>query len=45
MLMAPGASGGGDIFKRVTEHLAAHNTVFTYDRRGFSRSQLDGPQD
>jgi len=45
MLMAPGASGGADIFKRVTEHLAAHNTVVTCDRRGFSRSQLDGPQD
>jgi pimeloyl-ACP methyl ester carboxylesterase len=29
----------------VTEHLAAHYTVVTYDRRGFSRSQLDGPQD
>ena len=29
----------------MTEHLAAHYTVVTYDRRGFSRSQLDGPQD
>jgi pimeloyl-ACP methyl ester carboxylesterase len=28
----------------VTQHLA-HYTVVTYDRRGFSRSQLDGPQD
>jgi pimeloyl-ACP methyl ester carboxylesterase len=44
-LMVPGANGEADIFKMVTEHLAAHYTVFTYDRRGFSRSQLDGPQD
>ncbi|MEN4473854.1 alpha/beta hydrolase [Mycolicibacterium cosmeticum] len=26
-------------------HLAAHSTVVLYDRRGFSRSTLDGPQD
>jgi pimeloyl-ACP methyl ester carboxylesterase len=45
MLMVPGANGEADIFKMVTEHLAAHYTVVTYDRRGFSRSQLDGPQD
>lgn len=45
MLMVPAANGEADIFKLVTEHLAAHYTVVTYDRRGFSRSQLDGPQD
>lgn len=45
MLMIPGASGSADPFRRVAEHLAAHYTVVTYDRRGFSRSQLDGPQD
>jgi len=45
MLMIPGASGEADSFKMVTEHLAAHYTVLTYDRRGFSRSRLDGPQD
>jgi acetyltransferase/esterase len=45
MLMVPGASGTGDGFKRATEHLAAYYTIVTYDRRGFSRSQLDGPQD
>ena len=44
MLMIPGASGSADNFQRVTQHLA-HYTVVTYDRRGFSRSQLDGPQD
>jgi pimeloyl-ACP methyl ester carboxylesterase len=45
MLMVPGAGGAADSFRRVTEHLAAHYTVVLYDRRGFSRSQLDGPQD
>src|SRR5262245_49335648 len=45
LLMVPGASGTADIFTRVTEYLAAHYTVVTYDRRGFSRSQLEGPQD
>jgi pimeloyl-ACP methyl ester carboxylesterase len=45
MLMVPGATGSAYSFQRVTEHLAPHYTVVTYDRRGFSRSQLDGPQD
>jgi len=45
MLMVPGATGVADGFRMVTEHLAAHHTVVTYDRRGFSRSQLDRPQD
>ena len=45
LLMVPGAAGQADPFKRVTAHLAAHYTVVLYDRRGFSRSQLDGPQD
>src|SRR5262245_7664995 len=45
MLMVPGAAGQADPFKRVTEHLAAHYTVVIDDRRGFSRSQLDGPRD
>ncbi|MDQ3780887.1 MAG: alpha/beta hydrolase [Chloroflexota bacterium] len=45
MLMIPGAAGTAGGFTMVTEYLAAHYTVITYDRRGFSRSQLDGPQD
>ena len=45
MLMVPGATGEAGSFKMVTEQLAAHYTVVTYDRRGFSRSRLDGPQD
>ena len=45
LLMIPGATGSAYSFQRVREHLAAHYTVVTYDRRGYSRSQLDGPQD
>ena len=45
MLMVPGSNGEADVFKMVTEHLVAHYTVVTYDRRGFSRSHLAGPQD
>lgn len=45
LLMVPGASGEAGVFKKVADQLAAHYTVVTYDRRGFSRSQLDGPQD
>lgn len=44
ILLVPGAAGTvkGGVF---TTELAAHYTVVTYDRRGFSRSQLNGPQD
>jgi acetyltransferase/esterase len=45
LLMIPGAPGTAEVFTRATDHLAAHYTVVTYDRRGFSRSPLDGPQD
>jgi pimeloyl-ACP methyl ester carboxylesterase len=45
MVMAPGASGTAESFRRVTEHLAVCYTVALYDRRGFSRSDLEGPQD
>ena len=45
MVMAPGASGTAESFRRVTEHLAAYYTVLLYDRRGFSRSDVQGPQD
>src|SRR5262245_53822427 len=45
MVMVPGANGEAGAFEAVAEHLAAHYTVVTYDRRGFSRSRLEGPQD
>jgi acetyltransferase/esterase len=44
LILIPGATGSADSFKSVTQHLAAYYTVLTYDRRGFSRSELDGPQ-
>lgn len=45
LVMIPGAGGAADVFRGVTEHLAARYTVVIYDRRGFSRSLPDGPQD
>src|SRR5262245_11202834 len=45
LLMVPGSSGTGDSFRPVTRHLTARYTVALYDRRGFSRSRLRGPQD
>jgi pimeloyl-ACP methyl ester carboxylesterase len=44
LIMVPGASGVAESFRPVATHLAAHYTVVLYDRRGFSRSRLDGPQ-
>jgi acetyltransferase/esterase len=45
LLLVPGASGSGDSFRGVVQHLAANYRVIIYDRRGFSRSQLHGAQD
>jgi acetyltransferase/esterase len=45
LVMIPGAFGAGAAFAAVAEPLAAHHTVLTYDRRGFSRSRLTGPQE
>jgi pimeloyl-ACP methyl ester carboxylesterase len=45
LLMIPGANGTAGAFQAVTEELAKHYAVLTYDRRGFSRSRLTGPQD
>jgi pimeloyl-ACP methyl ester carboxylesterase len=45
LLMIPGASGSSDAYDGVADCLATHLTVVTYDRRGFSRSQLNGQQD
>jgi len=45
LIMIPGAGGTADVFRMVAEHLSALYTVVLYDRRGFSRSELDGPQD
>lgn len=45
MVMIPGAGGAADAFRMISEQLVAHYTVTAYDRRGFSRSELTGPQD
>jgi pimeloyl-ACP methyl ester carboxylesterase len=45
LILIPGASGVGEVFRQVARDLSARYQVVTYDRRGFSRSQLDGPQD
>lgn len=43
LLFIPGGNGDGDVYAGVAELLADRFTVITYDRRGFSRSVLDGP--
>jgi pimeloyl-ACP methyl ester carboxylesterase len=45
LILIPGASGTGESFRPLAHHLISHYQVVTYDRRGFSRSSLDGPQD
>jgi len=45
LILIPGASGTGESFRSFASHLTSHYQVVTYDRRGFSRSTLDGPQD
>ena len=43
LLMIPGSNGDADLFDAVADLLADRYTVISYDRRGFSRSPLDGP--
>lgn len=45
LILIPGASGTGASFLQLAAHLISHYQVVIYDRRGFSRSYLDGPQD
>jgi pimeloyl-ACP methyl ester carboxylesterase len=45
LLLIPGASGTGNVFKRVAGKLADDFTAVTYDRRGYSKSYLTGEQD
>ncbi len=45
LILIPGASGTGESFRPLAHHLISQYQVVTYDRRGFSRSLLDGPQD
>lgn len=45
LLLIPGGNGDGGLYERVAIELADRYTVINYDRRGFSRSPLDGPAD
>ncbi|KAL8377949.1 hypothetical protein RB595_008574 [Gaeumannomyces hyphopodioides] len=45
LVVVPGANGDAVIFDKVAPVLARNFTVCTYDRRGFSRSTLDGAQE
>ncbi|GAB5585277.1 hypothetical protein Unana1_00177 [Umbelopsis nana] len=45
LVMVPGANGDNNVFKPVRAFLKHNFTVVTYDRRGFSQSELTGPQD
>jgi pimeloyl-ACP methyl ester carboxylesterase len=45
LILIPGARGDGESFRPLASHLISQYQVVTYDRRGFSRSLLDGPQD
>lgn len=45
LVMIPGAAGAVEPYRLAASHLAESFTVVLYDRRGFSRSELVGPQD
>ncbi len=45
LILIPGAAGTGEVFRPLAHALISHYQVVIYDRRGFSRSSLDGPQD
>ncbi|GAA1246803.1 hypothetical protein GCM10009676_36270 [Prauserella halophila] len=44
LVLIPGAPGNARVFTALADQLAQRYTVLTYDRRGFSRSVLDGAQ-
>jgi len=45
LVLVPGASGEANSYRNLADELSARYQVVTYDRRGFSRSQLLGAQD
>jgi acetyltransferase/esterase len=45
LILIPGAAGVGESFRPLAHELISQYQVVTYDRRGFSRSHLDGPAD
>lgn len=42
LLLLPGGDGDADVFDFASSHLARHFRVVTHDRRGLSRSTLEG---
>lgn len=45
LVMIIGAHGTGSVFYETAKHLAKSFTVICYDRRGYSKSHLEGDQD
>ncbi|GAA5809855.1 hypothetical protein MFLAVUS_003270 [Mucor flavus] len=45
LVFVPGGDGQGVIFARLTSYLTKYFTVITYDRRGYGKSEFNGPQD
>jgi acetyltransferase/esterase len=45
LLLIADANGDANVFPPLADLLAANLTVVTYDRRGYTRSVLDGAQD
>jgi pimeloyl-ACP methyl ester carboxylesterase len=45
LVVEPAAKGEAYIYRDVADKLSTRYQVATYDRRGFSRSKLDGAQD
>lgn len=45
IIIVPGGNGGAKLFERFRNLLVKHFTVVLYDRRGYFRSRLTGPQD
>jgi acetyltransferase/esterase len=45
LVLVPGAKGEADTYQPLVHQLSSRYRVLTYDRRGFSRSSLHGPQD
>ena len=43
LILIPGANGDGFIFMPISQFLKDKFTVVRYDRRGYSRSELDAP--
>ena len=45
LVLVPGANGEAGAYQNLAEQMSRRYRVVTYDRRGFSRSELRGPQD